>query len=281
MTGARGLAWDEYTRNTLANHAALWPDHWDGTISLDDVCFGFYSAHPNQCGNGLGTTYEGQITEQPTWMVMNAIRLAGITPTSSGYDIDPHLPFGQFSLRLPDIGIASEADRLRGYVRPEGGGPNELGVHLPSGVSPARVTSWANGNRVPHTAAGTVVTFTLPATAGAPADWALTWSASAAGAAPGGALCASRRRFVIRLRGPHDERLRSARVYVDGRRVRTLRRMRAVIDLRRRPRSAVTVRIVGRTRSGRRVIAVRRYHLCVARRRHRGQGQGQGQGQSG
>ena len=88
---------------------------------------------------------------------------------------------------------------------------------------------------------------------------------------------ASRRRFVIRLRGPHDERLRSARVYVDGRRVRTLRRMRAVIDLRRRPRSAVTVRIVGRTRSGRRVIAVRRYHLCVARRRHRGQGQGQGQ----
>ena len=117
----------------------------------------------------------------------------------------------------------------------------------------------------------------LPATAGAPADWALTWSASAAGAAPGGALCASRRRFMIRLRGPHDERLRSARVYVDGRRVRTLRRMRAVIDLRRRPRSAVTVRIVGRTRSGRRVIAVRRYHLCVARRRHRGQGQGQGQ----
>src|SRR5258708_2910937 len=33
----REAAWDEYTRNTLANHATLWPDHWDGTISVDDA----------------------------------------------------------------------------------------------------------------------------------------------------------------------------------------------------------------------------------------------------
>ena len=89
---ARGLAWDEYTRNTLANHATLWPDHWDGTISVDDVCYAYYSAHPSYCGNGLGTSYEGQITEQPTWMVMNAIDLAGVTPLEDGFAITPHLP---------------------------------------------------------------------------------------------------------------------------------------------------------------------------------------------
>ena len=56
---ARQLAWSEYTRNTLANHATIWPEHWDGTISVDDVCYAYYSAHPSYCGNGLGTTLRG------------------------------------------------------------------------------------------------------------------------------------------------------------------------------------------------------------------------------
>jgi len=42
-------------------------------------------------------------------------------------------------------------------------------------VDPASVTTWAGGAVVPHTAAGGVVTFTLDATANAPADWAVTW----------------------------------------------------------------------------------------------------------
>jgi hypothetical protein len=104
VSDARALAWDEYTRNTLANHATLWPDHWDGTISVDDVCFGFYSAHPDYCGNGLGTTYEGQITEQPTWMVMNAIRLAGVTPVQDGYRVVPHLPSPRSRCACPKWG---------------------------------------------------------------------------------------------------------------------------------------------------------------------------------
>jgi hypothetical protein len=77
------------------------PDHWAGTISVDDTCYAYYSTHPERCGNDLYRQYDGQITEQPTWMVMDAIRLAGITPTEAGYRIAPHLPFVRFSLRLP------------------------------------------------------------------------------------------------------------------------------------------------------------------------------------
>jgi hypothetical protein len=87
----------------------------------------------------------------------------------------------------------------------------------------------------------------------------VTWGARAA------RRCASRRRFVIHLRGPHGERLRSARVYVAGRRVRVRRGMRAVVDLRGRPKERTTVRIVGVTRAGRHVFATRRYRLCVPR----------------
>jgi alpha-D-xyloside xylohydrolase len=92
------------------------------------------------------------------------------------------------------------------------------------------------------------------------------------GAVAGGAAslprrCASRRRFRIRLRRGLD----SARVYVNGRRVRTLRgrRLRARVDLRGLPRGRFTVRVVGRTRSGRTLVATRRYRTCVPRRSRR------------
>jgi ABC-2 type transport system ATP-binding protein len=77
--------------------------------------------------------------------------------------------------------------------------------------------------------------------------------------------CVSRRRFVIHLRGP----LRSARVYVGSRRVRTAGRhgrLRATIDLRGKPRSTVRVRVVARTTHGRTLRETRRYHTCIARR---------------
>jgi hypothetical protein len=174
VPGARQLAWDEYTRNTLANHATLWPDHWDGTISVDDVCYAYYSAHPDYCGNGLGTSYEGQITEQPTWMVMNAINLAGVAPVQDGFEVTPHLPMASFSLRLPRVGVAAAAGVLRGYVVVSRSGTLRMHVALPAGVRPGRVTAFAGGRRVRALVRGGLVVFSLPARANRPADWAVT-----------------------------------------------------------------------------------------------------------
>jgi hypothetical protein len=170
VPGARALAWDEYTRNTLANHATVYPDHWQGTISVDDVCHAHYSPQPEMCGTGLSSAYDGQITEQPTWMVMDAIRLAGITPTQGGLDIAPHLPFRRFSLRMPQVGIASEKGRMRGYLRRVARGPLTLTVHVPAGVALRRVRTWSGAKRVRHTVSGRVVRFTITGT-----DWAVTW----------------------------------------------------------------------------------------------------------
>jgi hypothetical protein len=109
-------------------------------------------------------------------MVMDAIRLAGVTPTATGFDIAPHLPFDGFSLRLTRIGIASEPGRYRGYVRPEGSGRIELAVHLPAGVDPATVTAWAGTTAVPLQAEGGVVRFSVRGRAGRATDWAVTWT---------------------------------------------------------------------------------------------------------
>jgi len=79
--------------------------------------------------------------------------------------------------------------------------------------------------------------------------------------------CASRRNFSIRLRAPRGQRLRSALVYVNGRRARVVRgtRLRARVDLRGLPRGVVRVTIVARTLTGRTVRSSRRYRTCVPR----------------
>jgi Glycosyl hydrolase 36 superfamily, catalytic domain len=179
LPGARRLAWSEYTRNTLAAHAHAFPDHWGGTISVDDACYSYYAKHPARCG-AIPSSYDGQITEQPTWMVMGAINLAGITATQAGYTIAPHFPFAHFSLRLPEIGIASETRRLRGYIVTQRTASLLLDVKTPAGVSARSIVTWAGGRRARHRAGRGTVSFRLFAAAGRPATWALTW-----GAAPG------------------------------------------------------------------------------------------------
>jgi ABC-2 type transport system ATP-binding protein len=85
--------------------------------------------------------------------------------------------------------------------------------------------------------------------------------------------CLSRRRFEIRVKRGHGrKRLRSARVYVDGRRVRVHRRsgrLRAVVDLRGRQKQRVRVRIVALTRSGKRLHDTRVYRTCTPKRKKR------------
>ena len=84
------------------------------------------------------------------------------------------------------------------------------------------------------------------------------------GAWPSGraAHCTPRRRFTLRL----PRRLRTARVTVGGKRVRVRRRagrLRVRVDLRRaRPGRVVRLRIVGKTRAGKRVVRVKRYRVC-------------------
>jgi hypothetical protein len=173
LPGAVQDAWSEYLRNTLADHATVWPGHWAGTISVDDACYGYYSAKPENCGIGLSTGFDGAITEQPTWMVMDAIHLAGITPDQAGYEIKPHLPMSTFELRFPQVGLAQQEGLIRGYLTTSGGRLT-MRVAPPPGVSAAQAVAYASGKRVRTRVVGGLVQFTLKARAGRAADWAVS-----------------------------------------------------------------------------------------------------------
>ncbi len=173
VPNARSLAFDEYRRNALATHASVFPAHWNNVITADDVCDSFYSSHPDNCGINSTINFDGWNMEQPTWFTMNALNLAGIRPTTSGYHIAPHYPFDSFSFRFPQIGIASAPNLLRGYIVPQAAGPMQLQVQLPAGVTAASI--YQNGQPLAGTVSGGLASFTLAGQARQPVDWAVRW----------------------------------------------------------------------------------------------------------
>jgi len=95
---------------------------------------------------------------------------------------------------------------------------------------------------------------------------ALALPTAGAAAVSGGAgvlaptrTCLSRRTFSIRVRGSHP------RVTVAGKRVK-VKRGKAIIDLRGRPKGTIKVKVVAK-RKGRTVRETRTYHTCVSRQR--------------
>jgi hypothetical protein len=167
---ARELALDELTRNTLRAHARVYPRHWGGTISVDDVCRSHNSSHPEQCGIAIANGYTGQIMHQPAWLLWDTIKLAGIEPTAHGYTIRPLLPMREFSLRLPDVGLEWSARRASGYIRALRRDRLRMTVRAPAG---GRWRAVVAGRAVPSLRRGRDVVFDLPVSPGRAARWSI------------------------------------------------------------------------------------------------------------
>ena len=81
--------------------------------------------------------------------------------------------------------------------------------------------------------------------------------------------CFSKRRFTIHLKNPKGDPLKSARVYVNGKRVKVKhkgKRFSARINLRGRKKGRYTVRIVAKTVLGKTIKGNRKYRTCAKKR---------------
>ena len=174
VPGARSLAFNEYVRSTLADHATAFPSEWVGITSVDDTCWSFYSSDPGRCGGVLGVTnYEGQNTEQPEWMVMDALELAGVTPTEAGYQVSPHLPLGAFSVRFPTLGVTEKSNELAGYLAPLVTARLRLQVAVPAGAK--QVVCKVAGLTVQAAVSGRWASFWVPTERNRQVEWSVTW----------------------------------------------------------------------------------------------------------
>ena len=89
----------------------------------------------------------------------------------------------------------------------------------------------------------------------------------------GSRRCASRRHFTIHIKRRllHGDRVRRATIFLNGKRLKTVRvRRRAIrIDLRGQRKGTFTITVQARTAKGRKIRDVRRYHTCAKKRKKR------------
>jgi hypothetical protein len=114
--GFAALAWDELKRNTLASHAEAFPQNWSGVLSVDDVCWSFYSSRPHACANGYVRDYNTQNTHQPTWLWLTAMRLAGLDPTPAALNVRPRIPLADYSFASGGVGLWRSGSAIGGFV---------------------------------------------------------------------------------------------------------------------------------------------------------------------
>ncbi|MEW6442188.1 MAG: hypothetical protein AB1640_14720 [bacterium] len=143
-------AWRFFLGTTLNRHAEAYPDIWYGVWSGPDSYNAFYAERP-------GETFNWSFTPMTDFPVMNmnrhsgplldVIRLAGIEPAGDRIRVAPALPFAEFSLRLPLIGVAYLPDRARGYYNPVAGGTFRFSVRLPRQLSAGGYDLFVDGKR--------------------------------------------------------------------------------------------------------------------------------------
>jgi hypothetical protein len=77
-------------------------------------------------------------------------------------------------------------------------------------------------------------------------------------------VCRHVRLLKLRLRIPHGRRLRPARIYINGKQLKTVKgwSLKRAITLRRLPQKAFTLTVVEVTKRGHRLVRRRSYGNC-------------------
>jgi len=144
------MAWDEWLKNTRANHAEVYPDVWYGIWSGPDVFNSTDSGHAGQTGYDWGlvdvnaaaqpSTFRGlswtawpvMCMHRHAWPLYSAAKLAGIEFTAAGVTLAPAIPKEQYSFESALIGVKKTHAGYEGWYA-----PHETGV-------------WSSRLRVPN-----------------------------------------------------------------------------------------------------------------------------------
>jgi hypothetical protein len=130
------MAYEEWTKNSRARHAEVYPDVWYGVWSGPDVFCSADSEHAGQTGydwgladpeaGGRPNSYRG--LSWTAWPVMNmhrhawplysAAKLSGIEFTEDGVELRPSIPKAQWSFRSKLVGLEKTPKGYSGWYAP-------------------------------------------------------------------------------------------------------------------------------------------------------------------
>jgi hypothetical protein len=120
------MAWDEWKKNTLARHAAIYPDMWFGIWSGPDCYNSVLSKNPG----GTGPDFPVLNMHSHAWPLYTAAKLLGIDFHEHGINFHPVLPLADYEFASPLLGFKRSLQGYSGWYSPTTAGNWNIDITL-------------------------------------------------------------------------------------------------------------------------------------------------------
>jgi len=153
------MAWNEYLKNSFANHADKYPDIWYGIWSGPDSYNSDLSRYPGQTmfdesilgGEEKKTVGSLNWTDFPVmnmhphaWQLYSVTKLLGIEFTKKGLCLAPVIPENEYRFNSKLMSFERKTNLFKGSYQPLKAGTYEISIKLPGNPTTLKV----NGKRV-------------------------------------------------------------------------------------------------------------------------------------
>ena len=162
------MAWDEWKKNTLAQHAEAYPEVWYGIWSGPDTYNSVLSRRPGQTIVDeellTGARQDRLRLRQVNWTdfpVMNmhphawtlyaVAKLMGVEFTPEGVELTPSLPKDEYRFASPLVGLEKSREGYSGWYSPSVAGKWQVTLHVPEKERSHFTNLEVNGEKKPLT----------------------------------------------------------------------------------------------------------------------------------
>jgi len=121
------MAWDEWKKNTLAQHAEIYPNMWFGIWSGPDAYHSVLSKQPG----GTGPDFPVLNMHSHAWPLYSAVKLLGTEFHQDGVRFKPGIPLDEYEFNAPLLGFKKTPKGYSGWYAPMIAGHWSIEVTLP------------------------------------------------------------------------------------------------------------------------------------------------------
>ena len=170
------MAWDEWTRNSLAWHADVYPDIWYETWSGPDTINSSLSTCP---GGTIGTEYNAYTTfpvmnlHSHAWPLYALTKLLGVEFTGDGVRLAPVIPLDSYRFQSQLLGLVRSPAGYEGWYSPAKPGSWTIHLRLPEHELVRVATSAVNDRRQAPLRSASEILLTGQSPEGKPMRWAV------------------------------------------------------------------------------------------------------------
>ena len=164
------LAWDEWKKNTLARHAATYPDMWFGIWSGPDAYHSVLSKQPG----GTGVDFPVLNMHAHAWPLYSAVKLLGADFHAGGVRFKPVIPLDDYEFNTPLLGFRKTPRGYSGWYAPHAAGQWTIDLALSNTDLAQLQRLRVNGAQQPFHSEGGRIRFTAPSTPGKPLRWTIS-----------------------------------------------------------------------------------------------------------